>query len=182
VKTSIITGAIAIFGRCAEEPRDREQPLQWHARSVEIRVEASDLPGRACPGSPGFPGYENIHVAIQGRGRRDELLGLTAGDAPSAAWCLPCDLVETSTGVDIKGPYIQGRSGERFIYVTWGTVDDAGAFSMFRRAKLWLDAIPADVLDAARRSQRLVGRLGLTDAKGHPLCAAVRPPLVTWSA
>jgi hypothetical protein len=28
----------------------------------------------------------------------------------------------------------------------------------------------------------LVGRLGLTDRKGHPLCAAVRPPLIEWSA
>ncbi|MDH6707368.1 hypothetical protein P3T27_004105 [Kitasatospora sp. MAA19] len=28
----------------------------------------------------------------------------------------------------------------------------------------------------------LVARLGLTDAKGHPLCAAVRPPVVTWAA
>jgi hypothetical protein len=28
----------------------------------------------------------------------------------------------------------------------------------------------------------LVGRLGLTDAKGNPLCAAVRPPVIEWSA
>jgi hypothetical protein len=28
----------------------------------------------------------------------------------------------------------------------------------------------------------LVGRLGLTDPKGGPLCASVRPPVVQWSA
>src|SRR5918998_1360756 len=28
----------------------------------------------------------------------------------------------------------------------------------------------------------LVGRLGLTDHNGNPLCAAVRPPLIEWSA
>jgi hypothetical protein len=28
----------------------------------------------------------------------------------------------------------------------------------------------------------LVGRLGLTDRKGNPLCAAVRPPVIEWSA
>lgn len=28
----------------------------------------------------------------------------------------------------------------------------------------------------------LVGRLGLTDPKGNPLCAAVRPPVIEWSA
>lgn len=51
-----------------------------------------------------------------------------------------------------------------------------------RRAKLWLDAIPPDVLDSAVDLGLLVGRLGLTDSQGHPLCAGVRPPLIEWSA
>lgn len=88
----------------------------------------------------------------------------------------------TPTGVDFKGPYIQGRPHERFIYLSWGTVDSDETFNMFRRAKLWLNAIDAAVIDAARTSGRLVARLGLTDAKGHPLCASVRPPGVRWSA
>jgi hypothetical protein len=37
-----------------------------------------------------------------------------------------------------------------------------------------LDGIPPEVLDA--------GRLRLTDQRGNPLCAAVRPPLITWTA
>jgi len=149
---------------------------------VEIRIEGFDLPGRECGASPGFPGYENIHVGVQRRGKRDELLGLTPGDARTAKWTLHCDLVQTAGGVDLKGPYVQGRPFERFIYLSWGAVDAAGGFNMFRRAKLWLDAIPVDVMRAATGSERLVARLGLTDAKGHPLCAAVRPPKVEWMA
>jgi hypothetical protein len=84
--------------------------------------------------------------------------------------------------MDVTGPYIQGRRGGRFIYLSWGTVDDAGAFTLFRRAKLMLDAVEPATLDAARRYGRLIARLNLTDAKGHPLCAAVRPPLISWSA
>ncbi|CAM5738556.1 hypothetical protein SALBM311S_09507 [Streptomyces alboniger] len=57
----------------------------------------------------------------------------------------------------------------------WGTVDDAGVFTMFRRAKLMLDAIPADAL-AAARDGLLVGRLGLTDPLGDPVCAPGRTP------
>jgi hypothetical protein len=53
---------------------------------------------------------------------------------------------------------------------------------MFRRAKLQLDAIPADVIAQAGADGEIVGRLGLTDSKGQPLCASVRPPLITWSA
>ena len=149
---------------------------------MQIRIEGSDLPGRWCSASPDFPGYDNIHVGIQRRNHSDELFGLTPGDAPSAVWTLDCEEIATTTDVDLRGPYIQGPPHARFIYLSWGTVDDAGMFEMFRRAKLWLDAIPAEVLERTRRSGLLVARLGLTDGKGHPLCAAVRPPLVEWSA
>ena len=52
---------------------------------------------------------------------------------------------------------------------------------MFRRAKLMLDAVPDRDLAEAADSGVLVGRLGLTDAKGQPLCAAARPPVIEWS-
>lgn len=55
-------------------------------------------------------------------------------------------------------------------------------FTMFRRAKLWLDAVPATVMRAACDRGVLVGRLGLSDDKGWPLCAAVRPPRIVGSA
>jgi hypothetical protein len=52
---------------------------------------------------------------------------------------------------------------------------------MFRRAKLMLSDVPVGVLKAAVKSGLLVGRLGLTDAKGQPTCAGVRPPDIRWS-
>jgi hypothetical protein len=61
-------------------------------------------------------------------------------------------------------------------------VDDSGEFTMFRRAKLWLNAIPPEVLSRAAELGALVGRLGLTDPKGNPVCASIRPPLIEWSA
>jgi hypothetical protein len=152
-------------------------------RKVQIRIEATDLPGRACGPSPDRPGgYDNIHVAVQRRNKRDELLNLVPGDALSATWVLDSTAARTAAGFDLKGTYIQGPPGGRFIYLSWGTVDGAGCFELFRRAKLWLEAIPAEVIEAALGAGALVGRLGLTDAKGHPLCAAVRPPVIEWSA
>lgn len=53
---------------------------------------------------------------------------------------------------------------------------------MFWRAKLRLDAVPADVLAEALRTGVLAGELDLTDAEGMPLCASVRPPAIRWSA
>lgn len=147
-----------------------------------MRIEGSRLPGRECGQAPGFPGYGNIHVGVQPRDRRGRLLGLHPGDAPSASWELEVTTTATEAGWDLRGPYVQGRPGGRFVYLSWGTVDDAGVFTMFRRAKLWFDGIGPQVLAAAVRDGLLVARLGLTDQQGRPLCAAVRPPLVHWSA
>ena len=83
---------------------------------------------------------------------------------------------------DYRGPYISGPPGGRFIYLSWGVVEEPGSFEMFRRAKIMFDGIPADVMAAAQKSGVLVGRLGLTDPKGNPTCAAVRPPLIKWTA
>ncbi|MGW1749275.1 DUF5990 family protein [Streptomyces sp. NPDC002092] len=145
---------------------------------LRIRIDGVDLPGRACGPGGDMPSYSNIHVAVQRRDRPGELLDPQPGDAVSASWTLEC----TVTGTDVKGPYVQGRPGGRFVYLSWGTVDDSGAFGMFRRAKLMLDAVPAEVLGAAVREGLLVGRLQLTDARGNPLCARVAPPHIAWSA
>jgi len=41
---------------------------------MQIRIEATDLPGRTCGGGGDFSGYTDVHVAVQRRARRDELL------------------------------------------------------------------------------------------------------------
>lgn len=151
---------------------------------MQIRIEADRLPGRSCAPGPDFPGAQNVHVGVQ---RKNDpgpgtLLGVQPGDAPSATWTLECEPATTDAGIVLRGPHIQNRSGGRFIYLSWVEIPADGATYMFRRAKLMFDAIPPDVLDAAVHSGVLIARLGLTDAKGGPLCAAVRPPLIEWTA
>ena len=125
---------------------------------VQIRIVGTQLPGRECGASDNFPGYSNIHVGVQRKNRRDELLDLHPGDAASAEWTLDCSV----DGTDIRGPHIQGRPGERFIYLSWGTVDDDGRFTPFRRAKLMLADVPTTSSTRpraqARWSERSVSR------------------------
>nr|WP_089100735.1 DUF5990 family protein [Streptomyces hyaluromycini] len=151
---------------------------------IRIRIDAFDLPGRTCPAPADGdgPAYADIHVAVQRRDRPAEVLQPHPGDATFATWTLECTATATPDGIDVTGPYVQNRLGRRFVYLSWGTVDDSGVFTMFRRAKLMLDAVPADVLAAAAHDGLLVGRLGLTDAHGGPLCARVEPPHITWTA
>ena len=149
-----------------------------------IRIEGTDLPGDSCGPSPQRPdGHHGIHVGVQRRNKPDELLGVTPGSAPAATWTLDAVVTPVPDGAaDLRGPHIQGPPGGRFIYLNWGTIDGSGEFAMFRRAKLWLNAVPPEVLSDAARMGALVGRLGLTDAKGGPVCASIRPPAIEWSA
>ncbi|WP_426571282.1 DUF5990 family protein [Aquihabitans sp. McL0605] len=148
-----------------------------------IRIEAHDLPGRTFAASDEpAEGHANVHVGVPRRGHPADLLDLTPGDAASAAWTTEVAVKAVDAGFDVVGPHIQGRPGDRFIYLSWGDVDGDGAFAMFRRAKVMLDGVPATTLAEAAGRGVLVGCLGLTDDKGGPRCAAVRPPLIEWLA
>ena len=145
-----------------------------------IDIRGTNLPGRRCGPSPQGEMYENIHVGI---GRGDVLTGLVRGDAPSARWEIDVKARVRGEGdTDFSGPFVKGKRGERFLYLSWGTVAKDGTFTLFRAAKLWLSEVDASVIYAAMLpGHRLVGALGLTDRKGHPLCASVRPPAIVWS-
>lgn len=138
---------------------------------IQIRIEASGLPGR-----------RGLHVGVQRRDNPGDLLSLRSGDAATAVWTFPATIVPAPAGTDLKSPYIQGGPNSRFIGLSWGTVDDSGAFTTTVRAELMLDAVDPATLEAARRYGRLIGRLNLTDTQGNPLPAAIRPPLIDWTA
>lgn len=149
---------------------------------VLVRIEGFDLPGRTCgPGPDLSAGHHNIHVAVQGRKGQQDLLGRVPADVASVVWELDCEIVVPPPTVDLRGPQIYGSAGKRFVYITWGVVEEDSSFRMFRRAKIWLDAVPDAVVQPACDHDLLVGRLGLTDDKGWPLCASVRPPRIQWS-
>ncbi len=81
-------------------------------------------------------------------------------------------MVDIGTGDgDFRGPAVQGRKGDRFVYLTWGTRTDDGTFTMFRRAKLMLDDLPAG-------AQNVTVEVHLTDDDGMPRCARLRTPAI----
>jgi hypothetical protein len=145
---------------------------------VHIRIEGSDLPGRAAGTQAGALRLGNVHVGVQ---RKAEVVGRVPVDAPSATWEIEVTSREVDGLLDVGGPWVHGRPGARFLYLSWGAVDD-GSFAMFRRAKLLFGDIPTGMLRAAHDGGGvLVARLGLTDEHGGPRCARVRPPDITWT-
>ena len=118
-------------------------------------IRGHHLPGRDCGR------YSNVHVGVQVRREPTELV---RADAEGAEWTVDLRTVDG----DFRGPAVQGRKGDRFVYLTWGTVDD-GSFTMFHRAKLMLADLPVD-------AQEVVVEVHLTDERGMPRCARLRPP------
>ncbi|MFG1606660.1 DUF5990 family protein [Actinoplanes sp. NPDC049265] len=147
---------------------------------MRIRIEGSDLPGRRSGATADELRLANVHVGVQ---RKDRPESLVPASAESATWELEVDSRTVGEGlVDVGGPWVHGRPGARFLYLTWGALT-GDRFDMFRRAKLLFGDIPGDALLAGHAgTATLVGRLGLTDQDGGPICARVRPPVITWTA
>ena len=124
---------------------------------MRLIIRGHQLPGLTC--GP----YRNIHVGLQ---VKSQPVDLVPADAAAAEWVTE---IRTDDG-DFRGPAVQGKKGERFVYLTWGTVD-GDSFSMFRRAKLMLAELPADAAE-------VTVDVDLTDESGMPRCARLRQPAI----
>jgi hypothetical protein len=147
-------------------------------RGVAMATVPVRIVGRRLPGAS-WSGREGIHVGVQ---RGSEVVKLVTGDAADAIFDIDVELVETDEGApDFRGPYVHGRRGERFIYLVWGEVDAEGVFTMFRRVKLPLSPLAAPpVHTRVKDCRQFEAYLELTDPRGRPLAATVRPPWVSW--
>jgi hypothetical protein len=136
---------------------------------MQVVIDGFELPGRTFCGPDGSP-LTNVYVGVQ---IKSEPSDLVSGDAAAAHWQLDLTVVEQPDGsFDFRGPAVHGRRGERFLYLTWGNVDETGRFEMFRRAKLMLDRIdPGLVATAQRQARPSSARYGspiAEDARGVP--------------
>ncbi len=168
VRRGSVVGTISVAGIATARG-----PVGVEMASVPMRIVGRRLPGSSWSGRHG------IHVGVQ---RDTEVVGLVTGDAADAVFDIEVDVVADSNGdPDFRGPYVHGRRGERFVYLSWGEVDGDGTFAMFRRLKLHLAPLleqsSAESMLAAKKIQAV---LELTDTRGRPLAASVRPPWVTW--
>jgi hypothetical protein len=133
-----------------------------------LQIRGYHLPGRVWQSGDEY--YDNVHVGIQvGKEPRE----LVRADAETSSWTIPIEVVAREGGLDFRGAAVQGKRGDRFVYLTWGDVDEDGAFTMFRRAKLMLSDLEPT---AADDTPQVIARVDLTDERGGPRCARLKPP------
>jgi len=128
-----------------------------------LLLRCRDLPGTT------FDGRTAVRLGVQ-RGPR-EVVDDVPATGNEITFRVP---LRVRPGHDFGGPFVQGRPGERFVYLCWGERGEDGAWDGFRRAKLSLSDVPA-VPDTV-----VEARLRLTDAKGGPECGTLRGAAIEW--
>jgi len=159
----------------AKPEAKRSTGLPSTPQPITVRLIAQRLPGRTCGA------YSEIVVGLPQKTGCDPA-GVIRADVREARWETAIAVGHRDGAPTFRGPAVNGPPHERFLYLAWIGRKAGAAPAMFRRAKLRLDAVPVEVLKQALGTGTLVGRLGLTDGTGMPLCASVRPPAITWTA
>lgn len=121
---------------------------------------------------------DNVHVGVQLKRDPAQLL---RADIANPLWEIEVVVARIGGLLDFRGPAVQGKRGDRFIYLTWGNVGRDNVFEMFRRAKLMLARVEPRLIDAAIEAGCLHAEVDLTGRDGGPRCARVDPPAVEWS-
>ena len=86
-----------------------------------IEIRGRDLPAPACCG------YTDVAVGVQ-RGR--EVVDVRPVGAGPVAWAFDVPDVHTRDGApDVRGPYVHGRPGGRFLYLSWAGAGPTGVGS-----------------------------------------------------
>jgi hypothetical protein len=137
---------------------------------ITIEIECTELPG-AENGS--------LYLGIQ----RDDVVTEAAPAESKRIVFKPTLRARRNAGgsVNFLGPFAQGPKSERFIYLNWMMTNGSVVTAMVGRIKLHLNHIKwAAVLKAAEENKPVRVKLVLTNAKGGPVLASVRPDVAKW--
>lgn len=135
---------------------------------VTIEITCTSLPGTH------WGDRSPLHLGIQ---KDEELLEPAPADRESIVFRPVLRVRRHADGsASFLGPFTRGSRTERFIYLVWAIVEGTEPADRLGRVKVMLDHLEWSHVDKAlTRREPLRVRLELTDAKGAPVCASVRP-------
>jgi hypothetical protein len=122
---------------------------------------------------------QSVHLAIQ---KDTDLLDAKPADQDPIVFKPVLRVEEHADGSpNFLGPFAQGPRSQRFIYLVWADMPRGQAAQRFSRIKLQLNHLKwADVQKALTRKKPIKVTLSLTDAKGQPVVATIRPNGAKW--
>ena len=140
-----------------------------------VRIECHNLPDPAVCGG-------TLLLGTQLRKDPHNVIEVRAG--ATATFDVEFDQIVHDGVPDQRGPFVQGRKGDRFLYLTWGTgrgAEPGDDFGMVMRAKLKLNDLTDVQLAAASAGKTIVVTVDATMPNGHPSCGSLKPPTIEWS-
>lgn len=88
--------------------------------------------------------------------------------------------VKADHSVALGGPYAQGPSRSRFVYLCWGERVN-GEWRQSSRIKVALDALSSAIIERSVGTQSPVrARIRVTNGKGEPAAASLKPGNIEW--
>lgn len=134
-----------------------------------LEIEGVNGPGRSCNPAPEHGPYEDVQVGV---GRFTDPTGVVPGDIQAVEWRLPVRVVWRDGKPDFHGPQVDGKRGDRHIYMNWFNREAGGQLRLFRRGKVMLEDIdPTLVKQSEQGGTALRCTVHLTNDKGLPTTA-----------
>lgn len=142
--------------------------------TITLRIVGHTLPGLNAGNR------RNLHIGVQ---RGAAAVDLVPADARTATFTIPVRLVPgADSRSDFRGPFVHGKPGARFLYLTWGDVAEDGRFEMVQRLKIGLSGMDEAMIAAALEPDAVLqGSLSLTDQRGRPISASVPSGWIDWA-
>jgi len=145
---------------------------------VIVEIRGANPPGRQCNPAPGHGPYEDVNVGL---GRYTDPVGLVPGDTEDAVWRIVVRVAKRDGELDYRGPQVDGKRGNRHIYVNWLNREIGGHLRLFRRGKIVLDGLDPRLVDRAESTgAALTCTVNLTNDRGHPTTGFFRPHELDW--
>lgn len=109
------------------------------------------------------------------------------GTARAARFAFPLTVTISPTVIVFSGSYAQGTRDNRFVYLSWGawTADSSGGSGEWKitgRVKVLLNGISRELIENALQTHKPIrARIRLTNDKGQPITASLKPEYIDWS-
>lgn len=141
---------------------------------LNIQLICSDFPGLP------FEGRAAVYLAIQ---HKEDILDETPSNVQEKIFDLRVKVTEGKDGLpNFTGPYVFGKTGDKFLYLVWFMKTSMGN-ERFRRAKIKLNEFSWSQIRKAQAAEIPIrAQIRLTDAKGGPICASLKPPYIQWKS
>jgi uncharacterized protein DUF5990 len=141
---------------------------------ITVEITCTDLPGSK------WDERGPVHLAIQ---KEDQIENPQSADLARIRFSPVLRVRKHTDGsANFLGPYAHGPRTGRFIYLVWAVMQGKAPVAMAGRIKILLDHIAwSDVERAVAKKRPIKVTLGLTNEKGRPVFASVRPDRAKWS-